>query len=362
MSRVTWRRSQSWGRRVTTSGRAKAKTPKRRSGQPRSQSTRSIGGVVGPVEVLDEEDQRALLGAHEGLERHAQARLHELRAGARGAEGLVGVVGEGDADELADEGREEAQRAREPRRDVGADLVDLVLRRIAVVHAHQRAEGAAERREAAAAAHRIAAAEEHLRAARRELEPLHQLGSHAALADAGGAGDERGARRPVLDQLGEDALEQGDFLLAADRGRDAAEELARAEAARVLAQEHAALAVFLDDEAALDRRGGVACRAARRRGAAISSWRAARSSASPARLARPRTAWPTATVTRAEGMALATARPARAARMASSPLDRSTPSTATMRPPASASKRVSSPSTSRTAASTSGVSSAPPRS
>src|SRR5512132_1737532 len=142
-----------------------------------------------------------------------------------------------------------------------ADLVDLVLRRVAVVYAHQRAQGTAERGEAAAPAHGIAAAEEHLGAARGELEALHQLGSHAALADAGGAGDERGARGAVLDELGEDALEEGDLFFAADRGRDAPEELARAKAARVLAQEHAALVVFLDDEAAFDRRGGVAVEA-----------------------------------------------------------------------------------------------------
>ena len=219
--------------------------------------------VVGPVQVFDEEDERALLRANEGLERHAQARLHELSARARRAQGLVGVVGEGDADELADERREEAQGAREPRRHVGADLVDLVLRRIAVVHAHERAQGPPERREAPAAAHRIAATEQHFRATRGELEPLHQLGSDAALADPGGAGDERGARRAVLHELGEDALEQGDFFLAAHRRRRAPEELARAEAARVLAQEHAALRVFLHDEAPLDRRGRVGVEAHR---------------------------------------------------------------------------------------------------
>src|SRR5262249_52149099 len=118
--------------------------------------------------------------------------------------------------------RQEPQRARHARGDVVLDLVDLLLARLAVVDPHEAAERAAERRQARSAAHRIAAADEHARPERGHLDALQQLDAHAALADAGGPGDERRARRAVLDQLGVDALEERDLLVAADRRRGAA--------------------------------------------------------------------------------------------------------------------------------------------
>ena len=56
-----------------------------------------------------------------------------------------------------------------------------------------------------------------------------------------------------------------------------------------------------------------------------------------------------ATATRAVGIPFVTISAARAARSASSPVDRSTPMTATIWPPTSGSNRTSSPSTSRIA-------------
>src|SRR5207249_1770019 len=108
-----------------------------------------------------------------------------------------------------------------------------------------------------ALAHRIAATHEHVGLLRRHLEPLHELRPNAALADARGARDERGARRAVFRELAVDALKERDLFLAADGRRDLAEELARAVPARVLAEQHAAVVVLLHDEATLERARGV---------------------------------------------------------------------------------------------------------
>jgi len=135
------------------------------------------GGVVGPVHVLDEEDLGLEGGSrpHVRLEGHAEARLHELSARARGPEGLVVLVGEGDVRELAEEGREEPHVARHERGDVALDLLDLLVRLFAVVDADEGAEGAAEGREAGSAAHGVAPADEDGGAGGRHFEALHEL-------------------------------------------------------------------------------------------------------------------------------------------------------------------------------------------
>src|SRR5258707_134205 len=82
-------------------------------------------------------------------------------------------------------------------------------------------------RSASARAHRIAVAEPDLDGIAGGAEVAGQLLAQPRLAGAGGRGDEHGARRGVLDRVGDDALEQRDLALAADERRRAAEQGAR---------------------------------------------------------------------------------------------------------------------------------------
>ena len=182
---------------------------------------------VAPVHVLEHEEQRRLaaLGLDEILPGAAHLIAHQHGVAARVAELGAPLVGEGDADDLAQELRDPKVIRRGHRAaHAGDELASLDVGRLVVAEICGAAEDLRDHPEGGLVAHRIAARDPHVGAARDAEE---QLREEARFPAAGRRGHDHRARHGLRGALRERRLEERQLALAAHEGRRPAEERAR---------------------------------------------------------------------------------------------------------------------------------------
>ena len=184
------------------------------------------GGQVPPVEILEHQHEGATrrLGAEEVLPRAAHLVAEEDGIAARGAE--LHVVGEGRAQELAEECGHPRRlgRARLAQGHALAEEAPAHVDREALAEAQRPAERLPEQAERGSGAHGIAAPDPDLRRVGAPAEAAEQLGGEPRLADPRGRRDQDGVGPRLLDAAGVGVLQGGDLALAAHAGRGLAEE------------------------------------------------------------------------------------------------------------------------------------------
>jgi len=195
---------------------------------------------VAPVQVLEHQHERVggAFGEHEVLPGAADLIAHQLRILAGRAELDAGVVRKGRAHHLADElgdallipGRHVARHARE-------ELVLARGERLLLHHPGSTPERLGEQGERGARAHRVPPSDPDLRAVVPRLDLPQDLVAEPRFADAGGAGDDDGARDRLGDAFVVRRHEHRELPLAPDaRGRTPEERAGRVRD-RLFAQE-----------------------------------------------------------------------------------------------------------------------------
>src|SRR5262249_34614442 len=177
---------------------------------------------------------------------------HELRIGAGRAQRRAPLVGERDADQLADELGDAADLlAGQVAPEARAQLLAPDRERLAVDDAGEAPDRGPQDAERRAGADRVAAPDEQLQVGAELAAAPHELVGPRRLAGPGGGGDEHGARARLLDDGAERGAEEVELAVASDAAGRLAEQRPRLLEGQ-LAPEVEAAAVAGDVEAAVE--------------------------------------------------------------------------------------------------------------